>query len=60
MSKQDTAHNQISEDTSSATGGRRPYESPLVRKLGDIRGLTLGGTPGNLDSGGADPLDPQV
>ena len=58
MSKQDTVRNQASEDSSSASGGRRPYEPPPVRKLGDIRGLTLGGTPGGLDSGGTQPRFP--
>jgi hypothetical protein len=30
---------------------RRPYRKPQLRKLGDLRTLTLGGSPGVGDSG---------
>ncbi|MCI0417312.1 lasso RiPP family leader peptide-containing protein [bacterium] len=30
---------------------RRPYKTPKLIKYGDIRSLTLGGTPGSGDSG---------
>ena len=32
-------------------GSRRPYESPRLVELGDLRSLTLGGSPGAGDSG---------
>jgi len=36
-------------------GGRRPYAPPRLEALGDLRTLTLGGSPGLGDSG--DPLN---
>jgi len=36
-------------------GTRRPYHSPCLTVLGDVRDLTLGGSPGVGDSG-ADAL----
>lgn len=33
-------------------GGARPYQAPVLTRYGDVRGLTLGGSPGNQDSGG--------
>lgn len=36
-------------------GGRRPYAPPRLEALGDLRSLTLGGSPGLGDSG--DPLN---
>lgn len=32
---------------------RRYYRPPVLAKFGDVRGLTLGGSPGTGDSGGA-------
>jgi hypothetical protein len=34
------------------------YEPPVLTRYGDLRGLTLGGTPGGFDSGGLEPADP--
>jgi hypothetical protein len=31
---------------------RKPYHEPELRVLGDVRSLTLGGSPGSPDSGG--------
>jgi hypothetical protein len=31
---------------------RRLYQKPRLQELGDLRTLTLGGSPGNGDSGG--------
>ncbi len=32
---------------------RKPYHTPRLKDLGDLRTLTLGGSPGVLDSGSA-------
>jgi hypothetical protein len=37
---------------------RRPYSRPLATIQGDIRTLTLGGSPGSLDSGNAGTQQP--
>lgn len=37
---------------------RRPYTSPRLSELGDLRTLTLGGSPGAFDSGGGEPRRP--
>ncbi len=34
-----------------SAGGRLPYAPPRLEVLGDVRDLTLGGTPGLGDSG---------
>ena len=39
---------------------RRPYVSPRLVELGDLRSLTLGGSPGFGDSGGGAPRKPLV
>jgi hypothetical protein len=39
---------------------RRPYTSPRLSELGDLRTLTLGGSPGANDSGLGDPRRPLV
>jgi hypothetical protein len=39
---------------------RRPYTSPCLSELGDLRTLTLGGSPGANDSGMGDPRRPLV
>lgn len=31
---------------------RRAYHPPVLSRYGDVRGLTLGGSPGTADSGG--------
>lgn len=39
----------------------RAYRSPLLQELGDVRTLTLGGSPGATDSGGSlvtRPIEP--
>jgi hypothetical protein len=33
--------------------GRKAYAKPLLLHLGDVRDLTLGGSPGSGDSGGS-------
>lgn len=49
------------EPVSSATPGlRRPYTSPRLTVLGDLRTLTLGGSPGANDSGLGDPRRPLI
>jgi len=39
--------------------GRRCYAAPALIRYGDVRGITLGGTPGCGDSGGEFTEDPQ-
>ncbi|MEM9302698.1 MAG: lasso RiPP family leader peptide-containing protein [Pseudomonadota bacterium] len=40
------------EQTEPATmSKRRPYEAPVVEDLGDVRDVTMGGSPGTTDSG---------
>ena len=39
---------------------RRPYVSPRVVDLGDLRSLTLGGSPGAGDSGIGRPRKPLI
>ena len=39
---------------------RRPYASPRLVELGDLRSLTLGGSPGFGDSGIGRPRKPLV
>lgn len=39
---------------------RRPYVSPRLVELGDLRSLTLGGSPGFGDSGIGAPRKPLV
>jgi len=34
-----------------SAGKRKPYERPALRELGDVRGITLGGSPGAGESG---------
>lgn len=41
-------------------GFRRPYISPRLVVLGDLRSLTLGGSPGFGDSGVGAPRKPLV
>lgn len=36
----------------SAVRAKRPYAAPVLRSFGDVRSLTLGGSPGTGDSGG--------
>ena len=40
--------------------GRRPYVPPQLVVLGDLRSLTLGGSPGANDSGIGDPRRPLI
>lgn len=35
-----------------AAARRRPYETPRLRRHGDVRGHVLGGSPGPTESGG--------
>jgi len=39
------------EERSRSTNERKPYERPALRELGDVRGITLGGSPGAGESG---------
>jgi hypothetical protein len=39
---------------------RRPYVSPRLSELGDLRSLTLGGSPGANDSGLGEPRRPLI
>lgn len=41
------------EERSSPSAARLPYEAPRLVCLGDVRDLTLGGSPGTGDSGNA-------
>ena len=45
-------------EQAAGAGGRLPYAPPRLEVLGDVRDLTLGGTPGLGDSG--DPLNFQA
>ena len=46
--------------TSADVESRRPYVSPRLVELGDLRSLTLGGSPGAGDSGIGRPRKPLV
>lgn len=37
---------------------KKPYMKPLLTPLGDIRDVTMGGSPGFGDSGGGNPEKP--
>ena len=37
---------------------RKPYSKPQLEFLGDLRNLTLGGSPGSGDSSGQSPRNP--
>ena len=50
----------LSSVSSWAPGLRRPYTSPRLAVLGDLRSLTLGGSPGANDSGLGDPRRPLI
>jgi hypothetical protein len=41
-----------SENRTEVIGRRKPYKSPRLEVLGDVRDITLGGSPGVGDSGG--------
>ena len=43
---------------SRSPGRRRRYREPRLEDYGDVRSLTLGGSPGANDSGVGDPRDP--
>ena len=45
-------------DEKTSTNGRKQYSAPQLQILGDLRTTTLGGTPGNADSGGQSSFDP--
>lgn len=45
--------NNVDEGLRPGAGERQAYETPLLRLLGDVRQLTLGGSPGSGDSGSA-------
>lgn len=45
-----TLHVEIEE---AVTTPRAPYQAPQLTALGDVRDLTLGGSPGTGDSGNA-------
>jgi hypothetical protein len=49
--KSSTEAGQIINDR--AGKARKPYRKPGLKSLGDLRTLTLGGSPGTGDSGGA-------
>ncbi|MCB1628644.1 MAG: lasso RiPP family leader peptide-containing protein [Xanthomonadales bacterium] len=38
-------------DQNATSPSKQPYETPELRSLGDVRDLTLGGSPGTGDSG---------
>lgn len=46
-----SARPQSGNDEAPGQSGRRPYRSPVLTRFGDVRGLTLGGSPGIDDSG---------
>ena len=48
-----TAPEQTSDSVTAVTPQRQPYTPPELRRLGDLRDLTLGGSPGTGDSGNA-------
>jgi hypothetical protein len=41
------------ENETAVTAVRAPYQAPQLTALGDVRDLTLGGSPGTGDSGSA-------
>jgi hypothetical protein len=41
-----------SAETNNGNSFRQPYCKPILEELGDLRTLTLGGSPGAGDSGG--------
>ena len=60
MSERNMAQASKRSALSPASGDRRPYTPPLVRKLGDIRCLTLGGSAGADDSGAEGTEEPPM
>jgi hypothetical protein len=50
----------MSQPVAFAEAPRRPYTSPRLAVLGDLRSLTLGGSPGANDSGMGDPRRPLI
>jgi hypothetical protein len=50
----------VEKNTPVKASARRPYVSPHLVELGDLRSLTLGGSPGANDSGVGDPRKPLV
>jgi hypothetical protein len=49
--KRDHATVSAAEAEAQATDPRAPYEAPRLTRLGDLRELTLGTSPGTGDSG---------
>lgn len=47
-----------STETSKQSNKRKKYEKPVLIPLGDIRDVTMGGSPGFGDSGAGDPEKP--
>lgn len=50
----------MSHSTSNPHEGRKPYLKPFLTPLGDLRSLTLGGSPGIGDSGSAGTRKPHT
>ena len=50
----------VEKNTPVKASERRPYVSPHLVELGDLRSLTLGGSPGANDSGLGTPRKPLV
>lgn len=60
MDRESTSRNATEEPYSAPGPGRRPWTRPRLEVLGDLRALTLGGSPGIGDSGAIneDPFVP--
>jgi len=59
MNKKQTNQNTQVFDLSKKKGSdKRPYEKPKLVSLGDIRDVTMGGSPGFGDSGAGTPEQP--
>ncbi len=51
MPRASSARPRSGDDGGPDQSGRRPYRPPVLSRFGDVRGLTLGGSPGIDDSG---------
>ena len=45
------SNDQQARRVSAKQAARAPYQTPVLTELGDLRGMTLGGSPGTGESG---------
>lgn|GEM_PF-2205450 len=52
LDKNETVQEQVAVAVTTSILPKRPYAAPVLQSFGDVRSLTLGGTPGTGDSAG--------